>query len=243
MNALRVVYRNDDLDMEGAAVRFRLTYRGPLRPSQKNAIGEQKNLLAPHKHCIRRQFHRQLKMFWTLHPALSIKRSWPTDWGLNSNDFPPELLDDRGQVAFTEIVRRKHREHGYEWVPLARSEYGVTCGLDILFLRRDGLGSVLEVGDLDNRVKTLIDCLKKPREQNELVGDDWLPREDEKPFFCLLQDDGLVSRLTVESDQLFEPVNANAKGGEKVEDDRLAHIVISVEIRPYIHTLFNSVFL
>jgi hypothetical protein len=139
-------------------------------------------------------------------------------------------------VNFIEIVRRKHRQYGYEWVPLACKEYGVTCGLDILFLRRDGPGSVLEIGDLDNRIKTLIDCLKKPKSPNELASEDSAPRSDEAPFFCLMEDDSLVSRLSVESDQIFEPRRLVQ------DDDRYSHIVVTVEIKPYSNTLFSSIF-
>jgi hypothetical protein len=45
-------------------MRFRLTYEGPLRPTQGEPRENQGNPLAEHKHEIRRYFHGQLKQLW-----------------------------------------------------------------------------------------------------------------------------------------------------------------------------------
>jgi hypothetical protein len=45
-------------------MRFRLTYEGELRSSQRDPLGNQPNKLADHKQHIRREFHRQLKRLW-----------------------------------------------------------------------------------------------------------------------------------------------------------------------------------
>jgi hypothetical protein len=108
--------------------------------------------------------------------------------------------------------------------------------LDILFLRHDPPGSVVHAGDLDNRIKTLIDALRKPQGAIELRGNE-TPTDDEDPFFCLLEDDKLVTGLTVESDRYLEPPN-----GRKDADNRRAHIVITVDVRPYDVTSFNVSF-
>jgi len=106
---------------------------------------------------------------------------------------------------------------------------------DILFLRRDVPGSAIQAGDIDNRVKTIIDALRKPDNANELRGNE-SPRCDEDPFFCLLQDDKLVSHFAVETDTLLdEPQLDDA-------DKRRARVVITVEIRPYLPTHFNLAF-
>lgn len=242
MRAERVTYRDDHLALDGGGVKFRLTYSGPLRPSQKNAIGGQPLPVAPHKMDIRRNFHRQLREFWKWHKLLGEHRSVPVHWNVDPMSIPQEMFNANGTVPFLEIVRRKYPGHGYEWVPLACKEFGVTVGLDILFLRRDGVGSALEVGDLDNRVKTLIDCLKRPKSPNEIAFTDRTPSADETPFFCLMEDDSLVSRLTVESDQLFEAPHARNTPEERDADDRYSHIVVTVEIRPYSGTLFSQIF-
>jgi hypothetical protein len=48
-------------------------------------------------------------------------------------------------------------------------------------MRRDIPGSALKSGDIDNRVKTIIDALRKPKGAQELMGNENpLPTED--PF-------------------------------------------------------------
>jgi hypothetical protein len=67
-------------------------------------------------------------------------------------------------------------------------------------------------GDLDNRVKTLIDALKMPAQCSELAGA--TPSADEDPFFCLLEDDRLIYDFRVQSDRLLIP----AQPGEPERD-------------------------
>lgn len=62
-------------------------------------------------------------------------------------------------------------------------------------------------GDLDNRIKTLLDALRKPS-QTELPADD-LPTPHELPFYCLLQDDALITTLSVTTDRLLAPAPPN----------------------------------
>ena len=48
----------------------------------------------------------------------------------------------------------------------------LTCGLKILFLRKEGPGKlILQGGDIDNRLKTLLDALKMPSDLSEIVKD------------------------------------------------------------------------
>ena len=59
-------------------------------------------------------------------------------------------------------------------------------------------------GDIDNRLKTLFDALKVPSEPSALpIGT--IPQLGEEPFFCLLEDDSLIARVSVETDRLLEP--------------------------------------
>jgi hypothetical protein len=90
-------------------------------------------------------------------------------------------------------------------------------------------------GDLDNRLKTLIDTLRKPHNANELVGNE-MPPVDEDPFYCLLEDDDLVTGLGVETDMLRGPLS---NGSNDFSDVKL---VISVELRPEHVTMFNLSF-
>jgi hypothetical protein len=96
------------------------------------------------------------------------------------------------KVPLWEAVASKYTDHGYRFVPLVTPEWSLLCSLRILFLRRDIPGSVVSAGDLDNRIKTLIDGLRRPLGKNELRGNE-APAEGEDPFYCLLADDKLVS--------------------------------------------------
>ena len=96
----------------------------------------------------------------------------------------------------------------------------MTCGLNILFLRRDSPGKVISGGDIDNRLKTLFDALSIPN-RSQIVG---TPESNESPFFCLLEDDSLITEVRVETDRLLTPLSAN-----KNENDVV--LVIGVEVK------------
>jgi hypothetical protein len=74
--------------------------------------------------------------------------------------------------------------------------------LDILFLRPEASGQIIQTGgDIDNRLKTLFDGLRRPMLANEISKNDF-PFPEETPFHCLLSDDALISKVTVATDQL-----------------------------------------
>lgn len=219
-------------------MRFRLTYQGELRPTQRDPIGDKADPLAAHKHRIRKAFHLQLKQLWATNKFLrehqlsrrtALRPSRPIAdenayWGSEETLEP-----------MAEVVADMYREQGYRFVPLVREAISVLCSLEILFLRRDIPGSAVSAGDLDNRLKTVIDALRRPRHPNELVGYE-NPAEGEDPFYCLMEDDSQVSHLLVETDTLLEPPSAVGK------NNQLAHLVITVEIKPYYVTNFNLSF-
>jgi hypothetical protein len=84
---------------------------------------------------------------------------------------------------------------------LVIEELSLSCRLDILFLRSDRAGSLIKSGDIDNRLKTLFDALRMPESKAELGGYE-KPIDDEDPFFVLLQDDKLITHISVETDVL-----------------------------------------
>jgi hypothetical protein len=77
------------------------------------------------------------------------------------------------------------------------------CSLCTFSSSRKKPGSILEsAGDIDNRIKTLIDALRIPADGSEMkrrTDDD----PDPNPRYCLLQDDALITTLKVETDRLF----------------------------------------
>lgn len=227
------------------SMRFRLTYEGELRPNQRDPENGQWDRLAEHKQTIRKHFHAQLKQLWQTNKFLSEHTVDPQAW-VSPKAIPANQVGANGawfsrgdvpaRVTLSEAIANLYRENGYRFVPLVREDFGLSCSLDILFLRRDFPGTgVIPAGDLDNRIKTLIDTLRKPHNGNELRGNE-TPALGEDPFYCLLEDDDLVTSLSVEADRLLDPPNgANNSNGQ-------VRLVISVEIKPSHVTMFNLSF-
>jgi hypothetical protein len=221
----------------GPLMRFRLTYEGELQATQGEPRDEQRVPLAAHKQTIRKEFHGQMKRLWATNKFL--KGNIPEDgvqvrpggvvWvvGAHALDASPKRL-----VPLVDYVASKFHRNGYRFVPLVCEEFSLLCSLDILFLRRDFRAGVVHAGDLDNRVKTLIDALRMPKSANELKGHE-NPGSGEDPFFCLLEEDNLVTALTVDSGMLLDPPITGDGGEARVK------LVISVELKPDDVTMFN----
>jgi hypothetical protein len=170
-------------------MRFRLIYDGELKASQRDPEDNQPDKLAEHKQAIRKAFHRQLKYMWETNWFLSTHRVHPERYGYDrvaseTGAQWAESPDD--MIPLVDAVAHNHREHGYRFVPLVRKDWKLLCSLDILFLRHDPPGSALHAGDLDNRIKTLIDGLRKPDNLAELRGNQ-VPANGEDPFFASLR--------------------------------------------------------
>jgi len=88
------------------------------------------------------------------------------------------------------------------YLPLVSTNIKLICELDILMLRPEPIGNLISGGDIDNRLKTLLDGLRMPNNIDEL------PKirtntDINDPFYALLQDDKLISKLNVEVGQLL----------------------------------------
>ncbi len=206
---------------------FRLTYAGPLAATQGNEVGSRWSPKLQRKHEIRQRFHPQLKRLWDTTPFLKTGgRSGPSALVTeDSPDIPPYDVAALGA---------KYSLYGWNFVPLVTEELNLICGLDILFLRPSAPGQLVSGGDLDNRLKTLFDALRIP-EANERYADRVPDDADEKPFYCLLSDDKLITKVSLETDQLLEFVGS----GANPDDVRL---VITVRLRPYEMHLGNMQF-
>lgn len=74
--------------------------------------------------------------------------------------------------------------------------------LDITILRPEEPGSIVTFGgDIDNRLKTLLDALSIPKPDQIPQGD--AQGNDEDPLHCLLEDDNLITGLNVSVDRLL----------------------------------------
>ncbi len=160
-------------------MRFRLVYRGPLAS----------NGSAKQKQDIRRVLHPQIAALWKQPPL--------TDY--------PEYLE---AVPSTGTISLVHQVANFTFVGLVSSRINLIAELDITFFRRQPPGELLKHGgDIDNRIKTMLDALRVPASQEIPTGD--APAPGETPFHCLLQDDALVSRLTVDTERWLEDVPEN----------------------------------
>jgi hypothetical protein len=190
-------------------VEFRLLYSGQLRAatSGNNRVEE--------KCLIRKQLHAQLKQLWKTHPVLvSIAGG-----NVSVPDAPLGTYQKQIEATATRFSRC-----GFRFVPIVSEEMSLSCALDILFLRRDYPGNVIvSGGDIDNRLKTLLDALRMPSNCGELGGS--TPDLDENPFYVLLEDDSLITKIGVSTDRLLLP----EVGSEHVHDVRLV-IGVTVSI-------------
>ena len=183
---------------------FRLTYAGKLLAHRRGR--------SKHIHAIRQVFHEQLKSLWNEHPVLSRDPS-----------SEPTTPDPES------IWEKTFPQHGYNWKPIITRSNGLICALDILMLRKGLPGRVQT--DIDNRLKTVFDALRMPTraelsskitcEENQSLT------PDQDPFFVLLEDDELITRVSVTSDMLLEPVP------EVTRPEDAVRLVINVNIRPY----------
>jgi hypothetical protein len=203
---------------------FRLTYQGLLLSERKDAT-----ILAAratHKHEIRKFLHPQLRRLWEIHPYLSKARTLPAP-GQPNPAFGGKVATRFGTPRPDYTVPRlaeKFSRFGYRFVPLVIREMDLLCAIDVLFLRADPPGSVLTAGDIDNRLKTLFDGLIVPRELGQL-GEHTTPAIDEDPFYCLLEDDSLITKVSVETDTLLAPVSSPPNPSD-------ARVIITVRIKP-----------
>jgi hypothetical protein len=74
--------------------------------------------------------------------------------------------------------------------------------ITITFLRPEPPGAIVtQGGDIDNRMKTLLGASKIPDGLLALPPSG-SPAAEERPLFYLLEDDNLVTDLTIKSDRL-----------------------------------------
>jgi hypothetical protein len=160
---------------------FTLHYRGELKGNRGSKD----------KQALRRHFHAQLKTLWTQLPLKELHK-----------------FIDETPGSHASIIKSKH---GFKFVPLICEKLNLVAELKITMLRPEPPGAIItQSGDIDNRLKTLFDALKLPSEPNSIPKDD-CPREGEHLFFCLLEDDNLITKVNVETDRLLEPVASQSE--------------------------------
>jgi len=120
----------------------------------------------------------------------------------------------------------------FTFAPLVTAEANVVAELDITMLRPEAPGGLItQGGDIDNRLKSLFDALSMPPQSGALPAGA-VPRPDEVPLFCLLEDDNLVVKVAVQTEQLLEPV----------DDKSLVEVAIAVNTRVTRTSWDNKIF-
>jgi hypothetical protein len=155
---------------------FRLFYRGPLKSN-----GRPKD-----KHEIRLKFHPQLIKLW------EQERMKEFTSYLTKKD-PIE----NGKISILDTVG------GIDYACLVTDRLKLYAELDILFLRPGEPGQLITKGDIDNRLKTLFDALRRPQNKTESPKGDLLSRTP-NPCHCVLSEDSLISRVSVTADTLLD---------------------------------------
>jgi hypothetical protein len=203
-------------------MRFRLIYHGQL-PGTGNSSKKPGPVQA-----IRDKIHLQLKYLWETNSALKRLRSTAivnkgpfVDLAttLHSSPFTSTRDIDKEPIRNNEIdLCAQIFENGKTYIPLVRKSLDLSCHLNILFLRQEDPGSLIfQGGDIDNRIKTLFDALRKPDQD---IAERYPQQND--PLYCLLESDTLISGFDVDTDRLLLPTT---------DKENEVHVVIEVIIR------------
>lgn len=174
-------------------MKFRLVYKGPIKTYPKQR--------ANHINDIRLAFSDQLKRLLEIPPYSMLKKyiGTPNQKPLNKKD----------------IVKRLS---GIRFIPIINPELHLLAELDILLLHPEVLGTAR--ADIDNRMKTLFDGLRRPQTSQE-VTDNLRNQAKNKTIYTLLDDDKMITKVTVNTSHMLEPV----------EGPDMVMLVIAVNIR------------
>jgi hypothetical protein len=150
------------------------------------------------KHAIREKFHPQLKRLWNQFPLNCYKEYLEyIPYEKKFMEEPNPTIDDYGD-EFSVIREVK----GFKFAPLICKGLGLYCEIDIkLFVTQST--TLVNNGDIDNKLKGLFDALRYP-------------------FFCLLEDDVFIIKISVSVDQLLYP---------EEESDRVDLTLLFVKVK------------
>ena len=170
---------------------FTLVYQGDLPPNGSSSV----------KWELRRKFDGQMRKLWECAPLNDIS----------------EYIDPNYKPSDAYLGRKVR---AIEFLSPVSEKISTHADLDILLLSAgQGQRLTLRGGDIDNRIKTLLDSLQAPHSEQEIPNCAEAP--DDGRVFCLLDDDKLVRKLAVRIGQLLTVPDYSDT----------AHAVIDVRIR------------
>ena len=143
------------------------------------------NAGAKDKHNMREYLYPQMKRLWGIKPLNHLAEVF--------------LTPGRELSVLKEI-------DGVVFAPLVSTVLRFICQLDITILWPEERGIISERGgDIDNRLKTLFDALQCPDiNQVKPVKKSFA---DKQPFFCLLEDDKLITSVNIRTHTLLSSEN------------------------------------
>ena len=154
------------------------------------------------KHDIREYLYPQLKNLWDIEPLNRRK----------------DFLKHGNKLSVLKEI------DGIVFAPLICKALEFICQLDLTILWPETQGVISKHGgDIDNRLKTLFDALQCPDDnQIRLVKETFV---DKQPFFCLLEDDKLITSVNIRTHTLLCPEN-------KTDVSVLIHVMVkAVDIK------------
>ena len=193
---------------------FDLKYRGLLPAATSN------NKRVPEKHTIRQSVREQLEILWAKDSRFAkidpSKLQRGTKEGGRFNVQRPI-----GDVPAAWLYHHPVRD--IQFVPLITHVREARCRLAVRLFRRQPPGEIIaRGGDLDNRLKTLFDALRMPHNADELP--EGVPLGP-SPFLCLLDDDALITKVSIETFGLLTPPRPG-------EDADYVELDVGVEVVP-----------
>lgn len=152
-------------------MRFILVLQGDLPPK-----GDSRD-----KWRIRREIEPQLRKLWTVPPFDQIAK-------YKDRSYQPDTCYVGKDIG------------GVEFIPCVSTKLEMRAELHIRLLSASMPGGFVQHGDIDNRLKTLLDALSIPTLQ-QMPHDPEI--DSDGRMYCLLEDDGLVTRVDVSNDRLL----------------------------------------
>ncbi|MBN2779958.1 MAG: hypothetical protein JXQ74_02710 [Alphaproteobacteria bacterium] len=180
-------------------MKFKLIYQGTLKIHPKKRV--------QHIHAIRSQLAPQMEKLLSIPPYSNIC----------------DYIDGKNGLKKKDIVRHVG---GIDFVPVISPSLNLLAELDIQMLHPELIGTPR--ADIDNRMKTLFDALRRPQNEHEIPEN----ADRGRKMHVLLDDDRFVTKMSVNTSHWL---------GAKNPDDLL--VIITVNIRASRGTMDNLAFI
>lgn len=156
-------------------MQFTLVYQGDLPPTAR----------AAEKHRIRLEISPQMERLWKNPPFSDLS----------------QYIDPCHPEPTSYIGKKIGPVH---YIPCISKALHMRAELHVRLLSSSKPGSLLQAGDIDNRLKTLLDALSIPDDQQAKPGENM---DEGEQIFCLLENDELVTRIDITNDRLLTVEN------------------------------------